>query len=314
MLDTFKSSTPYSKSLCGRAWVESRATSKPSQVPTNSTDICAPCGSVPAEQVDDFCTNNGNNKLVGFKNHFMCAKDPCVRKVDAPKCCACGRDNGLSVNAAPCACGKNGAPNLCPDSNMYCNQAAKICAHFSVPTCTHTKGLKENPSSCACGASACESTATTGLYCTASKSDCRKYPICIKGEGREANTANCTCGSEDCTGGSMFCYEPLGQCKPDKSSFTSGNVIGPVCDSTDGASPHTSTDSCVCGKTGACTSSSGLTCYAPTSTCQLLPNSEWLQVCNSTDDTQPNNHSCVCGVKVCAPSVNGPYCLSSASR
>ena len=314
--------SPYfsvTKSLCGRSWVESAAAHKLNVPIANSAaDICAPCSSIPDPNVDTFCAGNGNNGLIANKYSFMCDKDPCVRATDAPKCCACN-GNGVTLNAGPCACGIHGLPNLCAASNMYCNQASKLCANFTIPSCTHKSGLSENLESCACGSNACESASTTGLYCNQVKNSCRKYPLCPKGEGVLANTIDCACGISDyclLSASKMFCYSPLGQCKATSNTFVSGSgsVTGPVCDTTDGTAPHNSTSSCVCGETGACTDSTGFICYAPTSSCANLPDPKWVAKCPFTDNTQPNVQVCVCGGNVCGPSVNGPYCLSAASR
>ena len=225
----------YEHKLCGEHWVNSAAANKDT-VPQITDYICAPCNSILPEHVDEFCANNGNNNLTMHKKYSMCETSNCVntidaRDIDAPKCCACGYDNGTTPNPGSCACGIVGTPNICTHSNMHCNAASKVCANFSIPTCEHSNGLIENPSSCACGSNACEHSSTTGLYCTKTKSDCRKYPLCLHGEGVKPNPFNCSCGSTDCTDGiNTFCYEPLSQCKPNRTNFVSGDdpstVIG----------------------------------------------------------------------------------------
>ena len=155
MASMLSSSSAEAGSLCGRDWVESPASSKPGQVPTSTADICAPCSSIEAASVKNFCSDNGNHGLIVRASSTMCKKDPCLKTSDASTCCACAHDDGTTANEAPCACGtSHGSPPSFCGANEYCNAASRLCAAHQIPTCPNSGGLLENPSSCACESAA----------------------------------------------------------------------------------------------------------------------------------------------------------------
>ena len=135
----------YTHKLCGRPWFDSKALNKLSQVVATESEICAPCDSIPTQDVESFCFGrgiDGNNKLVAAAPSFMCAQEPCVKIDDAAKCCACGNGQGNTKNPLPCACGNAlGFPTLCTQQNMYCNEESKLCSTFENPTCQYKNGL-----------------------------------------------------------------------------------------------------------------------------------------------------------------------------
>ena len=93
----------------------------------------------------------------------------------------------------------------------------------------------------------------------------------------------------------------------------------PVCDHTDGSAKHTSSDECFCGARIIGERSSGICskndyCYSPKSICTTTPDPDWVADCSFKSEEDKNIEACTCGVVVCVPAVNGPYCMQADSR
>jgi hypothetical protein len=188
-----------------------------------------------------------------------------------------------------------------------------MCSSHPIPNCVNIGGIQSNPSSCACGSADCESTSTSGLFCSKKDDQCRKYPICVVGNGSAANEAACACGENDCVGGAeLFCYSPRSLCSA-TNMFTSGSTTAaPVCDHTDGSAKHTSSSACFCGSSGVCSMNDY--CYSPESICATIPDPDWVADCAFKSNEGKNTEGCTCGIAACEPAVNGPYCMQADSR
>jgi hypothetical protein len=301
--------TAYKKQPCGPAWVASSVTGKPSQV---STAVCQPCSSIEVSGItSSFCPASGRLTPAA---HIMCVGDPCVEATDASTCCACQYEDGTSTNAAACACGSANTPVFC-SANEYCNAENKLCSSHPIPSCANIGGIEHNPSSCACGTADCENDSTSGLYCSKKDNRCRKYSVCETGDGSDANSAACACGANDCEDVTeLFCYSPRGLCSS-SNMFASGSITAsPVCDPTDGSAKHISSDKCFCGASPSGVCNKNDYCYSPKSICTAEADPDWVDDCTFKTNEDKNTQGCTCGVAVCEPAVNGPYCFQSDSR
>jgi hypothetical protein len=93
------------------------------------------------------------------------------------------------------------------------------------------------------------------------------------------------------------------QCKPSNPCVCS--FTAPICDLAKGV--HTSSQTCVCGKSGTCTSRTGLNCDASTSTCSPAP------ACDHYEGSSENPGVCLCGTRDCTRS-SGLFCYMGASK
>ena len=197
--------------------------------------------------------------------------------------------------------------------------------------CANTDGTADNGVDCTCGTSQC--TSETGHYCTSSVSVCSgaasdivKYffqstgTMCPSGN-RITSSSDCyqahvanggsnnvlagyygTDTGYDCTVYSQYYYQynynpgSGSSCSSEKPCVC--KVSNPVtCSNSDGTVDNGQT--CLCGDS-LCTSSTGFSCYQPTSTCIKY------DPCQNTDGTVDNGQNCQCGSTPC----EGPkhYC------
>ncbi len=92
------------------------------------------------------------------------------------------------------------------------------------------------------------------------------------------------------------------QCNPVNPCVCS--FTAPICDLPKGV--HTSSQACICGKSGTCTSKTGLNCDASTSTCSPAP------ACKHYEGSTANSGVCLCGTRDCTES-SGYFCYMKAS-
>ena len=280
---------------------------------------------------NDYC--NAENKL--------CSSHP------IPSCANIG---GIEHNPSSCACGTADCEND-STSGLYCSKKDNRCRKYSV--CETGDGSDANSAACACGANDCEDVAELFCYsprglCSSSN---KFSPSCVwssgGGEGGLDKSLGNTNSGKLCiqkvqdeqptANGVTWHTSSIGQCKAEfdmtgptneivpssgyQSCFLDSSIFSliPVCDYTDGSAKHTSSEKCFCGAHIIGGSSSGVCnkndyCYSPKSICTAVADPDWVADCTYKTNEDKNAQGCTCGVAVCEPAVNGPYCFQSDSR
>ena len=262
---------------------------------------------------------------------------------------SCANIGGVQRNPSSCACGMADCESD-STSGLFCNKKDNRCRKYSI--CAKGDVSGENSAACACGENDCE--ASTGLFCYSPRSVCslsntfsqscvwssgggsggtEKYlrnnvspDICIQKVQDEQPTANGVSWQSN-SGGQ--CYAEFDMTGPTNEIVPSSGYRScfldsiyssiPVCDPTDGSTKHISSEKCFCGARIIGERSSGICskndyCYSPKSICTTTPDPDWVADCSFKSEEDKNIEACTCGVVVCLPAVNGPYCMQADSR